>query len=294
MASAGEHAEGTAAADASTATMHGGGASLQASLPLYRLPELEEAKSSFWQALATELGRAGCDLAPAALDLLGPAVPARIEPGTLFTQLCGYPMLKLFGSQVRVLAAPVYDAARCEGATHCGVFVVAAEAPFDRLADLRGGTFVFGGPMSNSGMNLPRRALAEVAGATAFFREAIETDSQVGNLEAVAAGTMDGTCVDTMTFEYVAAHRPDLAAALRILCATPSSPSIPFVTSASTDAATVGLLREALASVARSPEWSEVRAGLRLADIVPAKMADYEMLLGYEESAAALGYPELR
>lgn len=266
---------------------------LQASLPLFRLPELEEAKAIFWQAIATELARAGCRLLPERLDGTRPTVPSSIGADTFFTQLCGYPMMKLFSSQVRVLGAPVYDAPLCEGPTHCGVFVVARTSPAAELADLRGERFVFGGPMSNSGMNLPRRALAELAGATAFFSRATETDSQVANLEAVAAGDAEATCVDNMTFEYVAAHRPQLAGGLRILTTTPRSPTIPFVTSSSTDDVSVRRLQEALTAVGRSPEWSPARAGLRIADIVPASTTDYEPLLEYERAAISLGYPEL-
>lgn len=270
------------------------GVTKRATLPLYRLTELEAAKAAFWQALATELGRAGCRNVPQALETTPSSVPAAIGPDLLFTQLCGYPMLTRFSTQVRVLAAPVYDASGCEGATHCGVFVVARTSPFSELSDLRGGRFVFGGPLSNSGMNLPRRALADIARSGAFFSRVTETDSQTANLEAVATGHAEATCVDNLTLAYVAAHRPQLSGALRILAETPRSPCIPFVTSASTDEDVVGDLREALAAVAGSPEWSEARRGLMLADIVPADRADYEPLLEYERAAAALGYPEIR
>ena len=118
----------------------------------------------------------------------------------LFTQLCGYPLQKLFRSQTLVLAAPVYDGQYCEGATHCGVFVVQRAAPYKQLADLRSRRFVFGGPYSNSGMNLPRRAIAEIAGGSPFFESATLTDSQAENLELVARGEADATCVDSMTY----------------------------------------------------------------------------------------------
>ncbi len=107
-----------------------------------------------------------------------------------------------------MLAAPVYEAEYCDGTTHCGIFVVRSLASYERLEDLRGRSLVFGGPFSNSGMNLPRRTLAEVAHGDSFFESAVETDSQAGNLERVAHGEVDATCVDNVTYAYVALHRP--------------------------------------------------------------------------------------
>jgi len=269
----------------------GGTGPRQASLPLYGLLELREAKAAFWQALCVELKRAGVESVPDALDFAQPFVPERIEPQLLLTQICGYPLKKLFGSQTLVLAAPAYDADYCEGATHCGVFVVQREAPYQRLADLRDCRFVFGGPYSNSGMNLPRRAIAEIAGGAPFFKSATETDNQAGNLEVVARGQADATCVDNMTYAYVLRYRPQVAALTRVLATTPRSPSIPFVTSKETEPATVECLHRALAEVATAPVWAQARAGLMIRDIVPIESASYECLLEYEREAVGLGYP---
>ena len=180
----------------------------RASLPLYRLPELDGAEGGAWRAVRTEFAHAGGRDAPDELDLDRPGLPDSIEPDTLFTQVCGYPMQKFFSSQARLLAAPVYEAEYCDGTTHCGIFVVRRLASYERLDDLRGRSLVFGGPFSNSGMNLPRRTLAEVAHGDSFFESAVETDSQAGNLERVAHGEVDATCVDNVTYAYVALHRP--------------------------------------------------------------------------------------
>jgi ABC-type phosphate/phosphonate transport system substrate-binding protein len=142
-------------------------------------------------------------------------------------------------------------------------------------------------------MNLPRRAIADIAGGSPFFARAIETDSQAGNLELVAREEADATCVDNVTFAYVVRHRPNVAAQLRVLAPTPRSPTIPFVTSSATPPATAERLRRALAEVASAPGWANVRAGLLLRSVVPAEAADYECLLEYEQQAVTLGYPVL-
>ena len=265
-----------------------------ASLPMYNLPEMRPLNAAFWSAVRAELGREGPGDLPPDLDFGRPPVPGAIEPGVLFTQVCGYPLQTIFRDQAVLLGQPVYAAAYCDGATHRGVFLVRKDSPYARLEDLRGCNFVFNSIHSNSGMNLPRRALAEIAGGRPFFARIAETLSQPGNIERVAKGEADATCVDCVTFAFFSRHRPALGNLLRVLATTPPSPSIPFVTSASTRPETVDRLRSALQRVGRAPEWASVRSGLMLKDILAPDLAAYGRLMDFERQAADLGYPALR
>lgn len=87
---------------------------------------------------------------------------------------------------------PLYGAEHCAGATHAGVFVVHRDSAFARLADLRGCNFVYNSRHSNSGMNLPRRAIAEIVQGERFFGSITETHSQPGKIERVARREADG------------------------------------------------------------------------------------------------------
>ena len=180
----------------------------QASLPMYNLPEMQAENAAFWLAIRTEAERLGVMGLPPALDFARKPVPARIEPDTVFTQVCGWPLQTIYAGQAKVLGVPAYDAAHCAGPTHAGVFVVRRDAPFRSVADLRGCDFVFNSIHSNSGMNLPRRVIAELAGGRPFFGSIVETHSQPINLERVARGEADATCVDCVTYAFFARHRP--------------------------------------------------------------------------------------
>jgi hypothetical protein len=180
------------------------------------------------------------------------------------------------------------------GPTHTGVFVVHRESAFAQLADLRGCNFVYNSRNSNSGMNLPRRAIAEIVEGERFFGSIVETHSQPGNIERVARREADATCVDSVTYAFFCRHRPQLGALTRVLAATPPSPSIPFVTSVETPVPLQDALRNALRNVARSDEWTDVRSALMLQDIVPIEMASYAVQLQYERESRAAGYCELK
>ncbi len=266
----------------------------QASLPMYNLPEMQAENAAFWQAIRTEAGRLGLTDLPPALDFARKPVPAEIGADTVFTQVCGWPLQTIYQGQAVVLGVPVYDAAHCAGPTHAGVFVVRQKSGFGTVAELRGCHLVFNSVHSNSGMNLPRRVIAELAGGEKFFASITETHSQPSNLERVARGEADATCVDCVTYAFFARHRPALATRLRVLAATPSTPAIPFVTAAVTDPAIKAVLAEALRRVAQEAEWAQARAGLMLLDIAPPEVADYRIPCRYADEAAALRYPVLQ
>ncbi len=266
---------------------------MRASLPMYNLPEMRDANGAFWSAIRTELSRQGLD-APEQLDVDRKPVPQQIEPDTLFTQVCGWPLQTIFAGQATILAVPIYAAPYCDGPNHRGVFVVAAASAFATLEDLRGTRFVFNSVHSNSGMNLPRRSIADIAGGRPFFASIEETHSQPANLERVARGDADATCVDCVTFAFFARHRPHLARQLRILAPTPPSPALPFVTAAATSPDIVEALRQALHNAARAPEWIQARAGLLMQDVVLAfREMNWGVQSGYAREAEAHGYPTL-
>jgi ABC-type phosphate/phosphonate transport system substrate-binding protein len=264
------------------------------SLPMYNLPEMQTVNTEFWDAVRRELERQGIDDLPASLDFARRPVPERIEGDTLLTQVCGYPLQTVYRGQAALLGAPVYAAEHCAGPTHAGVFVVHRDSAFAQLSDLRGCNFVYNSRHSNSGMNLPRRAIADIAAGEPFFGSIVETHSQPGNIERVARREADATCVDSVTYAFFCRHRPQLGQLTRVLAATPPSPSIPFVTSIETPPSLQDALRNSLRNVARSDEWSGVRAGLMLHDIVPMEMASYAVQLQYEQEARASGYSELK
>ena len=266
---------------------------LLASLPMYNLPEMRAANARFWEALRGLLLEAGLPDMPETLTFERGPVPPRLEPELLFSQTCGYPLETVFKGQAIRLAAPIYDAPGCDGPTHRAFFVVPAASPAHDLADLKGGVYLLNSPVSNSGMNLPRRALAEIAGGRPFFREIIITGNHPASLDRMLRGEGDVASIDCVTYAFWRRYRPAAADQVRIVGETPPSPAIPFVTSAMTPPATVEILRAALRTVARDPRYAAVCAELLISGIEDVPDTAYRGLLDYEREAAELGYPVL-
>jgi ABC-type phosphate/phosphonate transport system substrate-binding protein len=264
-----------------------------ASLPMYNLPEMRSANARFWEAMRGLLAEGGLRDLPETLAFEGPPVPDRIGPEVLFSQTCGYPLETVFSGQAIRLGTPCYAVSGCDGPTHCGLFIVPCGSTAQELRDLRGGVFLFNNRHSNSGMNLPRRALADIADGHPFFAKVIETGSHPGNLDRIARGEADGTAVDNVTYAFWCHYRPGAAREVRVLAPTPPSPAIPFVTSVATPPATVQILRTVLRILVHDARYQAVRAGLLLSDIVDLPDTAYRRLLDYEREAGELGYPAL-
>ena len=265
-----------------------------AALPMYALPEMAAANTALWTALRESAGWDG----PAALSPSPLALPGTIAPETLFSQMCGFPLKKIYQGQYRLLGTPLYDMPGCrlrpDGVpTHCSFLITQAESPYFVLEHLRGKRFVMNGADSNSGMNLARRMLAPWARDGRFFDEVTVSGSHLRSMEMVASGLADAATIDCVTFGYVAQYRPYLASRLRILAETPASPAIPFITASATPLADATRLTRALTSPLPSADLAAALQALRILRVVPPKPAAYDAVLAMETEAAALGYAVL-
>jgi ABC-type phosphate/phosphonate transport system substrate-binding protein len=261
--------------------------------PMYDFPEVRDATDALWRALAAQLRAAGLDAVPDTLARALTPHESWRHPHLLLGQSCGYPATAEFSAQLRIIATPLYAAPGCDGPMHCSFFIVPAASAAMRLDDLRGTVFAFNGRDSNSGMNLPRLAIAPLAGGKNFFARVTETGSHAESLARVAAGEADAAAIDCVTHALLARYRPHLVGATRILARTVSSRSLPFVTARSTDEATVAALRAALAQIMGDPALAASREALLLFGVIPADADAYAVVLGYEEAARRLGYEAL-
>jgi ABC-type phosphate/phosphonate transport system substrate-binding protein len=262
------------------------------SLPMYVLPEMEDANAAFLTALQQRLCIRGIDTANVVLghnDNLG---LESVQP--LFTQICGYPLFKHYRGHYRMLGTPHYAMSGCVGSHHRAFFMVRADDPAKCLEDLRGRIFGCNSLLSNSGMNLPRLSLARIAGARAFFSSIVMTGGHVASLERLEEGSIDLCSVDSVTWGFFKRFRSAAAERYRILAETVSSPCLPFVTSVHTSEADAAGIAQTLHEIMNDPEIAEIREVLALAGLSVPDVAAYERLAQYELEAIALGFPEIR
>jgi ABC-type phosphate/phosphonate transport system substrate-binding protein len=171
--------------------------------------------------------------------------------------------------------------------------VVRAEDPAERLEDLRGRVFGCNSRLSNTGMNLPRLMLARIAEGRPFFRSVVMTGGHLASLVHLDKQTIDVCSIDCVTWGLFRKFRPADAVRYRILERTAPSPSLPYVTSATTDAQAVATLRKSLDALFSDPATAVVRETLGLTAVSQLATSAYERLADYEKEAADLGYLNL-
>jgi len=115
---------------------------------------------------------------------------------------------------MELLAAP-----QVNGETvYYSVLIVPADSSAKNIEDLRGGTFAFTDPMSNTGRNYPTY-LVQQLGETPdrFFGRTFYTYSHDDAVRAVANHVADGAAVDSLVYDYVLARHPELGERTRII-----------------------------------------------------------------------------
>jgi ABC-type phosphate/phosphonate transport system substrate-binding protein len=256
-----------------------------AALPMYEFPWTVAANDAFWAGIRERLRAEGI----AAPDALARGVELSEiwrSHELLFGQTCGYPFWTGLRDTVEIVAAPIYDFPGCDGPAHCSFLIARVDDPRGTLAAFRGARAAVNSRDSNSGMNLFRASVAPLAGGRPFFGDVTMSGTHAASLAAVAESRADIAAIDCVSFALLEQGRPALAAKVRILARTPSSPALPFIASNAILAETLAALRMALAETADQPAL-----GLRGVAFLPPSA--YARVADLEREAATLGYPAL-
>lgn len=127
-----------------------------------------------------------------------------------------------------LLAAPQVNG---ETSYHSLLIVPAASAA-QTLADLRGATFAFTDPMSNSGRMYPTYLVRQLGSTPEkFFARTFYTYSHDEAIHAVADGLADGAAVDSLVYQFALDRDPTLADKVRVIHTSPPFGIPPVVVS---------------------------------------------------------------
>jgi ABC-type phosphate/phosphonate transport system substrate-binding protein len=263
-----------------------------ASLGMYDHPAQHAANDGLWEEIARTLVARGLKGVPACLDRARPVHELWHDPDLLFGQACGYPLTEGSGLPLRVVAQPIYSATGADDGRHASVLITRAGASVS-LGDYRGLRAAINDRSSNTGMNLFRGAIAPHAGGHAFFADVVVTGSHRESARALLLNMADLAAIDAVTWAALESFEPELTRSLQVIGHTAYSPTLPFVTAAHTDIATVAALRLALEQVMADPGLAAARAALFLTGIAPATPQAFAIVQEYRHDAERVGYPAL-
>lgn len=164
--------------------------------------------------------------------------------------------------------------------------VVPTDSPVTSLSDLRGKTFAFTDPLSNSGRLVPLAELIAVGESPdEFFGTSVFTQGHDNSIRAVADDLVDGAAVDSWVYDELTATEADIAARTRVVAVWGPYGSPPVVVNPELDQQLKARLQSVLVGMDADPE---ARAVLELMGVDGFSIVDTELYAGIERLSNAV------
>lgn len=155
--------------------------------------------------------------------------------------------------------------------------IVNQNSPFQRLEDLRGHSFAFTDPDSNTGRLVPTYWLAELNfKPETFFSQIIYTYSHDNSIMAVARGLVDGATVDGLVWEFYQAKNPVFTSKTRIIKKSEPYGIPPLVASSHLADEARQRIQALLLSLHQEPEGKRILGELLIDRFVPVQKQWYD------------------
>ncbi len=115
---------------------------------------------------------------------------------------------------LELLAAP-----QAYGKTEYYSYIIASkDSPINSFEDLKGKTFAFTDPLSNTGTLVPTYMLAKMGETPdSFFKETINTYGHDKSIKAVADKIVDAAAVDSLIWEYANHANPEFTSKTKVI-----------------------------------------------------------------------------
>lgn len=167
---------------------------------------------------------------------------------------------------LELLAAPVIHGQP----VYYSYLIVHKDSPITDWQDLRGRTFAFTDPLSNSGRLVPLYRIWQM-GLTpeTLFSKYIFTYSHDNSIRAVANRLVDAAAVDSLVYDFALSEGKDDASKTKIIWRSPPYPINPVVASPLLDPTLKLRLRTLLLDMDSTEEGRAVLARLRFDRFVP-------------------------
>jgi len=232
------------------------------SLSMYDVPEARHLTDAWWLGLAGHLADVGFEGLPQHLDRSLTEEQVWTSPELLLSQTCGYPLALGGYRTLQPVLTLAYTAPGCVGSDYLSHIVVRENSSFSCLEDLRGTRFAFNSEQSNSGWRALRLLLESVPGKDEFLQHRSVSGSHRQSIQQVQAGQADYCAVDNVTCALLARHAPLAVVGTRVLCNTPRSPGLPYVTSRQLSQPQLQRLRQGIFNALNDPGLVTVHEGL--------------------------------
>lgn len=179
-----------------------------------------------------------------------------------FAWICGFPYVQKRDPEfVKLVSVPIYQG----NPLYHSFIIVHKDSPFQSLDDLKGKTFAYSDPDSNSGYLYPQYLLAiKGTDKETFFRQTFFTFNHAETVEAIAERFADGGAVDSYIWEYLKEFRPELPDQTRVIKQSPAFGFPPLVARLGVDLEIVWRMEKVIKGMNDDPDGRKFLEGLKL------------------------------
>jgi phosphonate transport system substrate-binding protein len=171
--------------------------------------------------------------------------------------VCGLPYVehtRLGLAKLEPLAAPVLTGERYEGKPlYFSDVIVRRDSPFKAFADLRGRTWAYNEPLSQSGYGITRYHLVKAGETAGYFCRVVEAGYHERAIQMVRSGEVDASAIDSHVLALVMRDNAALAQRLRVIETFGPSPIQPVVAGSHLSKSLKRDVRKALLGMADDP-----------------------------------------
>lgn len=205
--------------------------------------------------------------------------------------ICGLPFARhqQVANQLQAIVAPVMQASRYQ---NCAVYfsdiIVAVNSKFYSFADLKGKSFCYNDPGSNSGYNLVRQRLIKSHYSPSFFGQVMQSGSHQNSLRWIVEGLAECAAIDSTVLEQELRDFPQLSDHLRIIDTVGPCPMPPVVATQRLGSAFLETLQTALCEPDR--ELQAVMKRSHIQGYVTVQSQDYQAIASIYDTAVKAGY----
>lgn len=165
--------------------------------------------------------------------------------------------------------------------------IVPKESRATELASLKGKSFAFTDPMSNTGCLVPRYMVSKLGSTPdAFFSKTTFTGAHDTSIKAVAEGLVDGASVDSLIWEYANRMKPADTSRTKIVAISDPWGIPPFVVRPGIDPALRKALSDALLSAHADPKGAVLLGNMAIGTFVTPDDRAYDSVRAMKKRLA--------
>jgi phosphonate transport system substrate-binding protein len=193
------------------------------------------------------------------------------------------------------IAAPVLQGDRYGGRpVYFSDVIVHVDSGLSSLGDLRGRSWAYNEPLSQSGYGITRYHLVSIGETAGYFGEVVEAGFHEAAIRMVAEGEVDGAAIDSQVLAIELRDHPELAGSIRIVDSLGPSTIQPVAVSKRFDSAFRDQVSGVLTGLHRLDGFREILDHGIVDHFAAVGPRDYDDIRAMLEACERAGFMEIR